>query len=394
MEEVPLQPHGRLKTLSAAVMLTKVNWGIGMIAMPFYLHSAGLGGGLSFFVLSMILAADAAVLTHRLRQVWGESTYVALMREAVGPKGQLVAVACVLVAGWGSAVAWTKFIGDNLARFLPFHLPSQGYIALVSLPLLCCAWVDEIRILERFSYVGLIAGQLFVILLLILVAPHWADWPAYVSSQPFIRWESFPVAMGLAVFCNEGLVVMSPEVSANMSHPEHFGISVVVAVIYFSLNYLLMSLCGDFLYSFLAHDEVAQEVTLSKAFYVTPAHQAMVLCYVLQLLLTFPSSLFVMFRNAEQLSCPAALRPLRLNRRAWRLALILSFAGVAMVLPRFGDFLAVFGAVGNSLCIYILPHWAFVKDGGWRSWSSLLVMLVFGLCCGGLAAVVSLQELL
>lgn len=29
----------------------QVNWGIGMIAMPFYLHSAGLGAGLLFFTL-------------------------------------------------------------------------------------------------------------------------------------------------------------------------------------------------------------------------------------------------------------------------------------------------------------------------------------------------------
>ena len=46
----------------------KVNWGIGMIAMPFYLHSAGLVMGLFFFVLSMLLALDAAVVMHKLSE--------------------------------------------------------------------------------------------------------------------------------------------------------------------------------------------------------------------------------------------------------------------------------------------------------------------------------------
>lgn len=39
-----------------------------MIAMPFYLHSAGLGAGLLFFLLSMFLALDAALVMHRLSQ--------------------------------------------------------------------------------------------------------------------------------------------------------------------------------------------------------------------------------------------------------------------------------------------------------------------------------------
>ena len=46
----------------------KVNWGIGMIAMPFYLHAAGLEAGLLFFVLSMLLAWDAANVMHHLAQ--------------------------------------------------------------------------------------------------------------------------------------------------------------------------------------------------------------------------------------------------------------------------------------------------------------------------------------
>ena len=39
-----------------------------MIAMPFYLHAAGLEAGLLFFVLSMLLAWDAANVMHHLAQ--------------------------------------------------------------------------------------------------------------------------------------------------------------------------------------------------------------------------------------------------------------------------------------------------------------------------------------
>ena len=75
-----------------------------------------------------------------------------------------------------------------------------------------CAEMQEISILERFSSIGLVAGQCFVLLIFVLAVPHWSQLPDYLESQPFVRWDSFPVAMGIAVFCNEGMVVMSSEV--------------------------------------------------------------------------------------------------------------------------------------------------------------------------------------
>ena len=74
----------------------------------------------------------------------------------------------------------------------------------------------------------------------------------------------------------------------------------------------------------------------------------------IRLLLTFPSSLFLIFRNTEQFF--PSLRTASL-RRTWRVALVLSCCGCAAVLPHFGDFLAVFGAVANSVCsIYIYTY--------------------------------------
>lgn len=410
--------HRDLGPLGAAVLIAKVNWGIGMIAMPFYLHTAGLEAGLLFFVLSMLLAWDAANVMHHLAQRLQETSYVALIFKGLGPRGSVVAVLAVLLAGWGSAVAWLKFIGDNVARFggLRGALGPLGDgrldVALLVLPLMACAWVEDITLLERFSFLGLVSGQCFVLLIFILAAKHWVELPSYLQSQPFLRLESFPVAMGIAVFCNEGMVVMSSEVSSAMLRPKQFSWAAMLAVTYFTVNYLLLALCGDFLYSYLPGGTVAQEVTLSPAFSVTPMHRVAVLCYVLQLLLTFPSSLFLIFRNTEQFF--PSLRTASL-RRTWRVALVLSCCGCAAVLPHFGDFLAVFGAVANSVCIYILPHLTLLSQGKMtdhqgplvndlgtsppdisrtrRVWS-WFVLTFFGGCCGLLAAAVSLKQLL
>ena len=311
--------------------------------------------------------------------------------------GETLAVLSLVVANWGSAVAWLKFIGDNLARFLPLGISSAGWVLILVGPVALSALVDEIAALQRLSRLGLLAGQLFVLLIAIGVIPHLHDFPEYLAAEPFLRMKTFPVAMGLAVFCNEGLVVLSPSVAASMQKPKLLSWSLFLAVTFFSLNYMLLAICGDFLYSYLQVGEVAQEVTMSQGFEMTVLHRVAVLCYVLQLLLTFPASLFVLFRNFE------ALHPCYDNcwKRAWRSAAVLTVGAVAVVVPRFGDFLAVAGAVGNSVCIYILPHLALLAEGTWRGMQlsksrrvlSWIIVLVFGAFCGGLASVISIQKL-
>eukprot|EP00435_Cladocopium_sp_Y103_P009954 s2389_g2.t1 len=385
---MPATRHTDLGPLGAAVLIAKVNWGIGMIAMPFYLHAAGLEAGLLFFVLSMLLAWDAANVMHHLAQRLQETSYVALISKGLGPRSSVLATLAVLLAGWGSAVAWLKFIGDNVARFGgrggAHGALADGRldVAVLAVPLMACAW--DITLLERFSFLGLVSGQSFVLLIFFLAAKHGAELPSYLQSQPFLRLESFPVAMGLAVFCNEGMVVMSSEVVCDFLWKEH---------------------------ETAKRGIVAQEVTLSSAFSVTPMHRVAVLCYVLQLLLTFPSSLFLIFRNTEQFF--PSLAGASLCKRAWRVAFVLSCCGCAAVLPRFGDFLAVFGAVANSMCIYILPHLTLLSQGKMpdldqgplvdhlashhptdsisrtRQVWSWFVLTFFGGCCGLVAAAVS-----
>ena len=80
-----------LNSAGAALLLTKINWGIGMIAMPFYLHSAGLGAGVIFFLLSMLLAADAALVLQQLQNSGDpgvlEASYVLLIGRSLGRAG-------------------------------------------------------------------------------------------------------------------------------------------------------------------------------------------------------------------------------------------------------------------------------------------------------------------
>ena len=75
---------------------------------------------------------------------------MALICKGLGPRSSSLAALAVLLAGWGSAVAWLKFIGDNVARFGGLEalgLLGDGRldVALLAVPLMACAWVEDTR---------------------------------------------------------------------------------------------------------------------------------------------------------------------------------------------------------------------------------------------------------
>lgn len=369
--------------------------------MPYYIHCAGLWCGLAFFVVSMTLSADAALCVARCQECAPSCrqarTYADVVGALLGSAGRAAALFALLLANWGSAIAWIRYIGDNLARFLPeAHLSPDAWALGITVPLLACAFVEDVTPLERISVVGLAAGQAFVLLMVVQAAPHLAELPAYAAAQPVVRWESAPVAMGLAVFCNEGMVALTPSVRAAMRWPRHFPRAVVATTLYFTGNYLLIAVTGDFLFSYLQGTDVSSEVSLS--FDLTPVHRVAVYAYVAQLLLTFPLVMFAVCSSIEQSCFPHA--PLAAHR-AFRALAMLSAGGVAVAVPHFGDFIAAVGGLANSLGIYILPHLALLRAASLgelhlsapRRAASWLIACAFGLGVGAVATGASVKDL-
>merc|ERR1711879_655471 len=109
--------------------------------------------------------------------------------------------------------------------------------------------------------------------------------------------------------------------------------------------------------------------------------------YVLQLLLSFPSVTFTVFASIEVAWLPHASK---YTLRSFRAFLIAAAGGVAVTVPQFGDFLAVLGACGNSVGIYILPHLAMLHAASCgdlqlnivRRAASWFIVVVFGVLCG------------
>ena len=248
---------------------------------------------------------------------------------------------------------------------------------------------------------------------------NWADAAHWLRTTPLVRPATLPIAISIAVFCNEGVVIMALNVQRTMAEPARFPRVMVISLALFSALYLLLGVCGFALYG-MGGDTLPSPI--SDAFSNSPIHIAAVALYALQVsanwlahamiarvcspmyqastgrLTTCPSlpellALTCRVRRAVQL-VPTFSIVLWLSYSAleayylrlvgvaagsakhriikWRLfvpvrvgAILLS-ALIALIIKDFGDFLALIGAVANALGIYLLPHLCWIRIFGSR----------------------------
>ena len=88
---------------------------------------------------------------------------------------------------------------------------------------------------------------------------------------------------------------------------------------------------------------------------------------------------------------------------AYRWALIALSGLLALLVPRFGAYLALIGALANALLIYVLPHWCWLRVVAPRarrtpthycSAAFSAANIVFGLVVAGYGTYQSIQGLL
>jgi hypothetical protein len=319
----------------AVISMIKCQWGIGMMAIPFMLQQAGLVMGIVQFVLSMLITIDVIfrllavrdALQQQRRQRASEinatatneqqllettcamhdsdarveDDYAGVIRQALGPRSELLALVSIVVSMFGSLVAYALYIAENLARFVsPYcHLPEWGWALLSVVPWLVLALADDVSFLAPFGAVGLACALGFSATLLYdtAAAVSWSSFTTWLRSLPVVEpntllvaisypqdgsspdqaacadrcadrvLRSRPLCVGrIAAFCNEGVVVMALNVQSEMANPRSFPSAVTVALSFFALCYLAVGVAGFALY----RDKVASATrTLSLSLALT-----------------------------------------------------------------------------------------------------------------------------
>merc|ERR1711957_142901 len=178
--------------------------------------------------------------------------------------------------------------------------------------------------------------------------------------------------------------------------------------VFFTLNYMMVAIAGYYLYYPTPQGEMTLDFNPHSGIL-----QASVFIYTLQLMMSYVLVLFIVYSSVEAwlvAAWPATFgtRRGRVICKMGRLAAVASASLVAIVLPNFGDFISLGGALGNSLGIYLLPNLSFLRlanketgssgiNGLKASFSDRLfswAIVIFGAVTGAIATVVSFQALI
>jgi len=428
----------RMAFLAAVVVLLKTNWGIGMMAMPYMIKSAGLVAGILLFVVSMIMVSDAVLRVDATQRALLEKqrygyhpfecktegsimvlspstdskengdgekpkamgplnsgsvqTYVGIVEKGLGRWAMRLAVGCISLGTLGSCVAYSKFVQDNFHAYLGVSRWISGCVmagVLVPLHLL-----DRMNAFALVSMFGLTFGFGFVFLLIsktILLPRHAAV--GALSGAPAIKWETLPIAFGIAAFTSEGIVVMFPPLShAKMQDmkeiPQGYKIDkrLAATMAIFTVAYLIVACCGYVLYG----DDVKAEVTLNMNDHDDHLYilsQVASLLYSLSLVMTCVVVAYTCFSSYEAFLRSYAEGAFQVNSPVHgALPFLFIFLRclfpvvcglIAYFVPNFGAFLSLIGALMNSVIVYLLPNLLFLYNApsgkGHRIWCWFMV---------------------
>lgn len=167
--------------------------------------------------------------------------FTACMSETFGWVGEWAAVFSIVVSTYGSCVAYLLFIRDNMSKFFPHAFEERDAWVWVScVPLCALAWPDSVGFLAPFSLLGLAAAFAFAVVVVYNAVDEMSpdQFMHNLNDSPAFRPATFPLALSIAAFCNEGIVVLTPTTHAAMKRPETYTWTAFWGICYFIVCYM------------------------------------------------------------------------------------------------------------------------------------------------------------
>jgi|EP00966_Prymnesium_polylepis_P177735 amino acid permease len=194
-----------------------------LLAQP---HGALLNEGLSEPLVSVEDAAGGSakdVAADGLPAQPGSTSqdldYAGTIRDVLGPRAEVLLLFSIVVSSYGSNIAYILYIAENCTRFLPQSgLQEWQWASLCLVPWLFLAAADNVDFLAPYGVVGLACAIGFEAVI-VYDAATTLDWDAvgsWLQSTPIVQPSTLPIAVAIAAFCNEGVVIMALNVQAEM----------------------------------------------------------------------------------------------------------------------------------------------------------------------------------
>eukprot|EP00468_Gymnochlora_sp_CCMP2014_P000029 CAMPEP_0167741940 /NCGR_PEP_ID=MMETSP0110_2-20121227/1139_1 /TAXON_ID=629695 /ORGANISM="Gymnochlora sp., Strain CCMP2014" /LENGTH=505 /DNA_ID=CAMNT_0007626055 /DNA_START=887 /DNA_END=2404 /DNA_ORIENTATION=+ len=402
--EVEVLEKKQTKT-GAYLTLMKAFVGIGILAVPGAVAEAGYILGSLFLVLiawvsyycSLLLLNCKDIVLERRRAALAEGklessqakdlpaivTFQDLGFLVGGQSGKLAVEISLVISQMSFVCAYYLFIGQmiSLAIDKSGFVNSKMFWTILS----CIASIPLVYIksVKNLVFPAIFADIIIVFGILTVIVYDFLEIDTVHENVEAFRFGGLPLFFGIAVFAFEGIGMVLP-VAQSMENQKEFP-----SVLRHSFIHLLVALIiiGALSYSaYGGHTKNPILLSLPRTPFVT----SIMLLYCFALYCTVPIQMFPATNILEKYSYFNTI--FRGNIYVHRFVVVLVVGLIASVIPNFGLFLNVIGAVTGTMIAFILPTYLYMKIT--NNFKQLLPMsaLIFGAVGGFIAFVMSLVE--
>ncbi|KAF9428079.1 hypothetical protein BGZ94_003444 [Podila epigama] len=374
--------------------------GTGTLGLPYALKMGGWIG-VGILMLSLIMSIYTAILLMKCCYYNGKyrlSSYQEVGRHAFGTPG--------LVAVWffhtsivlGAPIMYLILSGTEMQGLIPSAgISEKAWIwicaAVVALPFVTMRTLKEVAVISIF---GALAT---VVLVAVAVRGSIIDManPSPTMYHESVVLSNLPMTVASISICFGGNVVYF-HVEEAMRYPRSWNRVVAAALATCSVLYLATAIPG-----YLAYGSEAQSPILANLPKdITTKIGTIVI--IIHVILAAPILLTSFALEFERLFDITVARRGKVMERVYRTVSRLAIVGVcgaiACVVPYFGDFLSLLGALGNCSLIFVMPILFYFKLIGWRQmkwyelvWCAIIVIIgVISAVIGSIDAIKGLKN--
>ncbi|CAK1554054.1 unnamed protein product [Leptosia nina] len=354
------------------IHLLKGSIGAGVLAMPNAVQRVGILGSIFMMILIGAFAAYCMHLlisaqytlckkTRRGYLAYPRSMYLAVqdgppcLRWAAAPLYYFVDVVLIM---WqlGICCIYCVFVSENVKQVFDFYgreMSLRAHLCVLLAPLALLGLLKDLKLMTPLSTISNIVTMLGFILVFFYLIED--DVQVDEEKLNFKSVEDVPVFIGIALFALEAVgVVLALEY--NMENPKRFvgicGLFNIGMIIILSL-YISMGVFGYLKYG----EDIKPSITLNLPQHEKKA-QAAKLTFALAIFLSFPLQNFVAYSilwRKIQKKIPVSERSVLFFDYALRILLVIIPWLLAVLVPRLGPFISLFGAFCLSLLAVVFP---------------------------------------
>ncbi|KAI8577327.1 hypothetical protein K450DRAFT_282713 [Umbelopsis ramanniana AG] len=387
---------------SAFINIVCVVAGSGTLGIPYALRQSGWIG-LFLLMLSAVMSNYAGALLIKClyydpkRRLSG---FPEIGYEAFGKAGRALVLAFNYTLLLTTPVLYLILAGDNLAALMqPLNVPitMKAWVWIltvaVCIPFIVVKNMKEVAVM---SFFGSLATVCVVIVVAVMSVADFEQ-TRMDHQHDIARPRYFPIALCMFAFSYGGNVIY-PQVEESMRDPKSWNKVLLAANFLITSMYILTGVPCYLVYGNTVKSPVYASIPSG-----APQNIAMVVITI-HVLLAIPIYLFSFTMEIERMLGITQANE-RFSKLTWltfrtilRIAELCFCATIAIIIPFFGDFMALLGALASGFLLLVFPCLFYVKlfglaRIGWVNFVACICICIIGVLCAAIGTVDAITAL-